>query len=417
MASEAIRADSADHTFPSPDTVECPYPFYSWMRHEEPVYQLPGQNVFFVSRWEDIVQIVDDPEHFSYGRSAEASLGSRAGAGCPVDHESSTLSNQGLSLCDGAEHKLKRSLALKLVAPDRLRRYTEFIERTADELIDEFIDHGAMEFVSDFSNPFPVRVVCEILGVPPQEEIFAGVMAQAPSSAVRFLTAPEREQRDQVGQEIYEYMRRLVLERHADPHDDFLTELVHEHAQRAGTLPLEYLVGESITLLFGGLVTTQHMLTNTMFLLIEHPAELQRVLEQPSLVRSMLDESLRVESPFHLTEIVCTADTEIAGVQIPAGAAVYKVWGSGNRDEQRFEDPDDFRIGRPGIAKNHLGFGRGAHRCLGAPLALLEGTIAFRALLSRCRNIRYAPGRNDWSHVDVLSFRSLNQLHLEFDRV
>ena len=136
---------------------------------------------------------------------------------------------------------------------------------------------------------------------------------------------------------------------------------------------------------------------------------MQRVLDDPGLIRPMLDESLRIESPFHLTEMICEADTEIAGVPIPAGAAVYKVWGSGNRDEGRFSDPDAFRIRRPGIGKTHLGFGRGSHRCLGAPLALLEGTIAFEVLLSRCRNIRFAPDQNDWTHVHAVSFRSLNR--------
>jgi cytochrome P450 len=403
-------------TFPSAETLECPYPFYAALRREAPVYQPPGQDVFLVSRWKDIVYTVEHPEVFSYARAPEASLGhlpqSTADGSPPAS--GCSLSSRSLAMCDGPEHRLKRSVALRLVSADRLRRCTPLIARTVHELIDGFADRGEVEFVSEFAAPLPVRVISTLLGVPRDEELFATMMAQAPSSAVRFLTEPERRLRAQANEQIHEYMRRLVLDRRSNPREDFLTELVQAHA-RIGAVPLDYLVTEATTLLFGGLVTTQHMLTNTMFLLVQHPQELARVLADPSLIRPMLDESLRVETPFHFTETVCRATTKLAGVTIPAGAAVYKVWASGNRDEHKFEDAEAFRIGRPGVAKDHLGFGRGAHRCLGAPLALLEGRIAFEILLARCRNIRFSVDKNDWGHVRVPSFRSFNQLHLEFE--
>jgi cytochrome P450 len=321
----------------------------------------------------------------------------------------------GLSNCDGPEHRLKRSMAPKLVAPERLRRYRSFITTTVNELIDDFIGRGEVEFASEFSTPLPLRVVCEMLGVPRDDALFGRITEQVPASAVRFLSDAEKEVRREVSAEIHEHMRQVIVDRSRHPRDDFLSEFVADHVRRAGTLPLEYVITEATTLLFGGLVTTQHMFTNTMFLLLSHPAEMQRVLDDPALIRPMLDESLRVESPFHLTEMVCEADTEIAGVPIPAGAAVYKVWGSGNRDGDKFPDPDAFRIRRAGIGKTHLGFGRGSHRCLGAPLALLEGTIAFEVLLSRCQNIRFAPNQNDWTHVHAVSFRSLQRLYLQFE--
>jgi cytochrome P450 len=421
MSVQSVQRDQArertpsDFAFPSSETLECPYPFYAAMRRHAPVYQLPGRNVFFVSRWEDIVYTVEHPELFTPGHDGGRSLGAAAQPSPGGDVYDPLFSGDGLSKCDGPEHRRKRRIAQRLVAPERLRHYTPFIERTVSELIDAFIDRGEVELVSEFSTPLPVAVVCEMLGVPRADALFAGVMAQAPASAARFLSDSEVRERSRVGSEIHDYMRRLVLERYAEPRQDFLSELVHEHARALGELPLDYLVTEATTLLFGGLVTTQHMFTNTVYLLLEHPQEMAQVLEEPNLIRPMLDESLRVEAPFHLTEMVCTADAELAGVRIPAGAIVYKVWGSANRDEDKFEDADAFRIRRPGVAKNHLGFGRGSHRCLGAPLALLEGTIAFEQLLARCRNLRFAPGKNDWTHVHVPSFRSLQRLYLEFD--
>jgi cytochrome P450 len=421
MKLEARQADAAqvnglsEFTFPSEDTLECPYPFYSAMRREAPVYRLPDRNVYFVSRWEDIAYTVRHPDLFSPAPDGRSSLGADGASECPAGIYGGEFTREGLSKCDGEEHRRKRSVALKLVSPARMRRYTPFIEQTVSELIDAFASRGEVELVSAFSTPLPVIVVCEMLGVPRDDALFAGVMGQAPASATRFLSAAELEERRRVGGEIHEYMQRLVLARYDEPRDDFLSELVHEHARALGELPLDYLVVEAITLLFGGLVTTQHMFTNTMQLLLDHPSEMQRVLAEPELIRPMLDESLRVEAPFHLTEMICHGDTEIAGVKIPVGATVYKVWGSGNRDERKFDNPDDFRIGRPGIAKNHLGFGRGGHRCLGAPLALLEGTLAFEQLLARCRNLRFAAGKNDWTHTHVPSFRSLKRLYLEFD--
>ena len=402
----------ADFTFPSADTVECPYPFYETMRREEPVHKLPGEDVYFISRWEDIAFVAEHPELFSPERPVVDSLGAASVQGGRARGQ---VSDTGLSQCNGPEHRLKRSSALKLVSPGRLRRHREFIATTVDDLLDGFIGDGEVEFSSQFAAPLPMAVICEMLGVPRDDDLFGRVMDQVPTSAVRFLSAAARESRALVSTEMHAYMEQVIRERDAAPRDDFLSEFIAEHRRRTGELPLEYLITEATTLLFGGLVTTQHMFTNTMELLLRSPAEMRRVVDDRSLIRPMLEESLRIESPFHLTETICTADTEIDGVMIPAGSAVYKVWGSGNRDEEKFPHADQFRIGRPAVAKTHLGFGRGSHRCLGAPLALLEGTIGFQILLERCGNLRFAPGRNDWRHVPAISFRSLRQLHLTFE--
>ena len=115
-------------TFPSQDTLECPYPFYSAMRREAPVYRLPNQDVYFISRWEDIAYTVQHPELFSPAPDGRSSLGADRASECPAGTYRGEFSREGLSNCDGAEHRLKRSMALKLVAPERLRRYRSFID-------------------------------------------------------------------------------------------------------------------------------------------------------------------------------------------------------------------------------------------------------------------------------------------------
>jgi cytochrome P450 len=412
------RAPS-DYTFPSDETLECPYPFYAAMRSQEPVYKLPEGEVYFVTRWQDIVFVSEHPELFTSSRhSTAATLAGRQeqGGGCPVHHVGEIgFTDAGLSNSEGAEHRLKRQVALKLVAPERLRRFTPYIAEVSNRLIDGFMARGEVEFAWEFGAALPMDVVIAMLGVRRDDELFHRMMAQVPASAVRFISDEALERRRVVGEQMRVFMEREIHERVEAPRDDFISELVAEHMRLTGELPLDYLVAEATTLLFGGLVTTQHMFTNTMQLLLENPEQMARVVADPALVRPMLEESLRLESPFHLTETICTTETELAGVTIPAGAAVYKCWGSGNRDERRFPDADEFRIGRPGLPKQHLGFGRGNHRCLGAPLALLEGTVAFELLLTRCRDWRLDPERNDWTHVRATSFRSLNELHLRFE--
>src|SRR5262249_38688765 len=131
-----------------------------------------------------------------------------------------------------------------------------------------------------------------------------------------------------------------------------------------------------------------------------------------------LEEALRLESPIQWLLRVATQETVLAGVTIPAGSTVIIVFASANRDEARFPDPDRFRPDRPNLLKDQLAFGRGVHLCIGAPLARLEGQLAFAILLSRLTNFRLAPGRNDLTHAFAYGQqRGLNSLQIEFDRV
>jgi len=148
--------------------------------------------------------------------------------------------------------------------------------------------------------------------------------------------------------------------------------------------------------------------------MLEHPDQLAAVTADHGKIPRMFEESLRLEDPVQWNPRLATRDVEIGGVSVPKGAYVVIVFGSGNRDERVFEDPERFDVSRAN-ATEHLSFGYGNHFCLGAPLARLEGRIAFERLLSRLTNIRLADD-NDLTHITSAIFRGLNRLVLEFDR-
>jgi cytochrome P450 len=212
------------------------------------------------------------------------------------------------------------------------------------------------------------------------------------------------------------YIREALVERYERPRQDFLTDYVQEAVRRDGELDLTYLTADAVVLLHAGHVTTTHMLGSTMLLLLRHPEVMGRARADHSLIRSLIEDSLRLESPVQWHERICTQDAEVGGVKLPAGTMVLVIWASGNRDQARWQNPDAFGEERPGIARDQLAFGYGPHLCLGAPLARLEGRLAFEALFQRLGEIRLAPGKNDFEVEGGLHHRGVRRLFLEFDR-
>jgi cytochrome P450 len=184
--------------------------------------------------------------------------------------------------------------------------------------------------------------------------------------------------------------------------------------ERDGDLDLYYLVGEVTTLYQAAYHNTVYMLANTMLLLLENPGELELVLADRSLIRNAIDESLRRESPVQWLQRIVVEDTELGGVQLPEGAVVLILYGSANRDERRFAEPERFQVERSNLLKDQLAFGHGIHMCLGAPLARLEGQVAFEQVLSRLKNLRLS-AKNDFSHIETVNHRGPKHVFIEFE--
>jgi cytochrome P450 len=413
----SASTDPRDFAWPSPEVSECPFPFYDALRESGGVYHHEGHNEYLVSRWEDIAYVTEHPELF---KQAGAELFGDVPEVRPQmfygDQTDQRYTPQSMAGSDPPEHRIKRLLGLRMVARERLRAYEPQVRRSADDLIDAFIDRGAFEFHEQFSVLLPIVVIVDILGLPRADlALFQRWGTLDGPVAFRFMDEAEVGRQMEYGGEAAAYMEAAIQERVANPREDFLSELIQAQVEQDGELALDYINAEANLLLYAGNVTTTHMMTSAMQLLIDNPEQMRAVLEDRALIKPLIEEALRVESPVQWLVRIATTDVELGGVTMPAGAMVVIVLASANRDPAKFGgDAADFCVHRRDVAKHHVAFGRGTHLCVGAPLARLEGRIAFEQLLERLPGLRAAPGKNSGRHIKSLAFRAPEALHLEF---
>ena len=217
--------------------------------------------------------------------------------------------------------------------------------------------------------------------------------------------------------QLADYMQEAISARYERGGEDYLSELVAEQVARDGSLDMPYLLAEVTNLFAAGNVTSAHMIASAMRLLLEHPGELRRVHDDRALIAPMLEETMRLESPIQWLQRLTTRPCTLAGVDLAAGTMLLIAWASANRDPERFDSPQRFDIDRAGLVKKQVAFGYGPHRCLGAPLARLEGRVAFDRLLTRLPGLRVHPTRRDDSHVQAPNQRAPTAVHIAFDPV
>jgi cytochrome P450 len=401
---------ASDYEYPSPAVIECPYAFYGALRDGAPVHRLPD-GTHLVSRYEDVVRVARSPLLYS---NMIGPLNDQILGGPRVGGDAS--GPWPAPFVDGKQHRLQRAFCSLLVAPERMRWFEPRIERLVDELIDGFAGAGRVEFRSAFAGHLPRRVMMETFGFPRSDEadIIRWTSGQGPVGAK--LASPEQQAAEQQRRlELGEYLRQKIHARLDQPTDDFLTEIVGAQVARDGTLDEPYLLSEVANLFAAGNLTTAHMIASTMLLLVEHPAELERVRADRSLLPAMLEESMRLESPVQWLQRIVTEDTELGGVQLEAGSMLLVMWGAANRDERQFDEPDRFVIDRPRVAREQTAFGFGVHRCVGVPLARVEGRIAFDRLLDRLPNLRLVGDAADVTHIPNMNQRAPVQVHVAFD--
>ncbi len=407
MATEVAGAEK----YPSSELVECPYPFFDRVRDERPVYQDPETGLIMLFRHEDIFFVLQHDELFPH-TGTDAYGGGISAGGVPM-----------ISATAPPEHTLMRHLAFRPFTPGRLKTYQPMILEFVEKLIDSFIDRGEVEFVNDFAIPLPALVTCRLMGFPesgPEFDFIVERMSMKSSDQPGVTDQGIGAREDGQGRpltDIHAYMKNALEDSYAKPGPDILSELVQLQVQRDGDFRLNYLLTICTELLSGGVVTTAQMMVNALWLLLENPEQMRSVRADNSKLGWMFEEALRVESPVQSLTRICVQDCELGGVKIPAGSRVLMVFGSANRDPRRFPEPERFDIDRSrDQLKEHFGFGYGLHFCLGAPLARLEGKIAFERLFKRLTEIRLVEGKNDFRHIASTHFRALRSLYLEFDR-
>ena len=387
------------------------YATFARMREQDPVLCQPGMDgetpIWRVTRYEDAEAVLLDDERFV--RDPRLAL--------PPDQLRSELPEfvafigSNMLNRDGEDHRRLRRLVSKAFTPRMIERLRPRIQEIADELIDRVATTGEMELVSEFAFQLPITVIAELLGVPVADrERFREWSAAMVSPA---LAAAEAERADASLTAFVEYLLALFAERRRAPGEDLVSALVAVE-DGGDTLSEEELCSMIALLIVAGHETTVSLIGNATLALLTHPEQRAALEGDPSLLPRAVEELIRYDGPVERTlNRWAAVDVELGGQTIRRGDNVIVILGAADRDPDRFETPDQLDLGAP--RERHLGFGRGSHFCLGAPLARLETEIALGTLLRRLPGLRLAVAEDELRWRPVPLFRSLVALPVAWD--
>ena len=393
-----------------------PYPNYAWLREQEPVRQvLEGKGLYglLVTRYEDVRMLLTDPRMSKDPRNAPLDW-QEAGKGRPL--EDRTGLGTHLLTTDAPEHTRLRRLVSTAFTAHRVEGLRGQVQRITDGLLDEIVPTGRVDLVTEFAFPLAITVICELLGVPAADQ---DVFRQWTRDFRRWTNSTGSAQADSpnarpVGlRDLLGYLTELVAKRRDDPADGLVDALIAARDADDRLNETELLSMCSL-LLVGGFETTVNLIGNGTLALLRHPGQLALLRRQLHLVDSALEEMLRYDGSFETaTWRFPLEPIEVAGTRIEKGHPVLLSLASANRDPAKFTEPDDFDVARSD--NGHVAFGRGMHFCLGAPLARLEGRIAFDGLLRRLPGLTLAvpPEQLRWQRS--LTIRGLESLPVTFD--
>ncbi|HZP31233.1 MAG TPA: cytochrome P450 [Acidimicrobiia bacterium] len=377
-----------------------PYPVWERARAECPVFESHGSSAttftdrpqYHVTRWDDVEQVLRDGQTFSSSINAE--------------HIGQYMGELILAM-DGKEHRAYRNLVAHAFRASQLEKWDDTLVRPAiDRLLDEIAPAGRGDLVRDVTSRYPVQVICGIVGVPLKDS------AQFHQWAEQINTGPLHPDVGMAASRAMRaYLEPIVEARRVEPAGDLISDLVHAEID-GERLTDEKIYGFLRLLLPAGAETTFRVMGNALTALLTHPAVMQRVVADRSLLPAVIEETLRWETSVTQVSRVATVDTEIGGCPVPAGAGISVITGSANRDAARYDHPDEFDIDRP--MQNHMTFGTGQHQCLGMHLARLELRVGLETILARLPNLRLDPEAPP-PVIEGLAFRGPTALPVLFD--
>jgi len=380
MADPATEVTQLD-----PSYFQDPLSFFARMREEGPVtpVMMPGGGrTWLVTRYADVRAALADPRLYKDWANKL-----RGDGWTPADQAISYLNVHMLNL-DPPDHTRLRKLVTKAFTARRVAGLRPRVEAITASLLDAMAGRVAAgeaeaDLIAAFAFPLPVTVICELIGIPASDQDKFQAWSHAILSSV---VTPEEWRR--AAQAMYEYFTAMVAAKRRSPADDLLSALIAARDDD-DSLDERELIAMLFLLLVAGHETTVNLIASGTLAMLTQPAELARLRADPSLLPGAVDELLRFVNPLnHATDRFTLEPVEIGGVTIPAREWVLCVTSSANHDPSRFGSPDVLDVGRD--AGGHLAFGHGIHYCLGAPLARLEGEVAFGALLSRFPSLSLA---------------------------
>lgn len=389
----------------APGQVADPYPAYREWRRQRPVAR-PQERLFVLSRFADCEAVLADA---SFGRNEPGDQ--RPFPGRARTRPAGEVDARSFLRLNPPDHTRLRRLVSRAFTPARVKALTPHIETITGELLDGIDGKtGPFDLVERLALPLPVRVICELLGVPPSDYALITEWSAALSRALDpgfLLTGANRVRQRDARNAFAAYLRGLLPVRRDFPGGDLISALVQVHDE-GDALSEDELIGTLMLLLVAGHETTRSLIGGGALALLRHPGQLAVLREHPELTGQAVEEMLRYDPPVQLLMRYALRDAQVAGTPVPAGSFVLLLLGAANRDESVFRDPDSFEIRRDD-ARRQLAFGHGIHFCLGAPLARLEATVALRRLLPLLSRVRIA-AEPEWKPNTVL--RGLRQLQL-----
>lgn len=356
------------------------YEWFEQMRREQPVSHDEGMRVWHIFRYDDVVTVLNDYGRFS--SQAFAINGSFLG--------------ETLIAKDPPDHRKLRNLVNKAFTSRAVARLSDRITQITQELLDQVKQQGRMDVVSDIAFPLPAKVIAELLGVPSEDwDIFrrwARIDTSNPGAAQQGNGRTMQE-------EMWDYFSRLLTERRRAPKEDLISGLSVAEVD-GERLSERELVNFCTLLLAAGQETTKNLIANAIVCFTDHPDSMQRLIREPALMPTAVEEVLRYLPPVWFLFRQTRADVELAGQTIPANRVVFAWTASANRDAAQFPNPSTFDITRE--PNRHLGFGHGVHYCVGAPLARLEARIALPMMLDQLKNIQRVESDSTMVHSGIV---------------
>ncbi|MEV4575522.1 cytochrome P450 [Nonomuraea jabiensis] len=400
-----------------------PYPFYAELR-KTPVARQPD-GTYVVSTYREIVALLHDPRVSSDVRKLPARAPAPAEPGAEPITEAVISLEPNIITCDPPEHDRDRRMMTRHFfgpphSPSQISDLEPDIRRIVTGLLDSMRGKTRIDVVDEFAYPLPVTLICKVLGVPLEDEPRFHAWIETALDALDFgpEAASEEMRRRLAGargsvKELERFMAGLLQQYAKQPGPGMLSAMVHNGGSDE-RMSEGVLASNAVLLLFAGHETTVNLIAHSVLTLLRHPEALEKLRRRPDLIVPAVEELLRFESSvqfWHTRSAV--EDIDIAGTTIPAGAPIFLVYGSGNRDPERFTNPDQLDLERPD--NEHLGFSQGIHFCFGAPLARLEVQVAVGEFVRRVENPRLVADPPPYRHNQI--FRGPRHVLVDIDGI
>jgi len=374
-----------------------PYPFYARLREEAPVCLVKAFHIkaWLVTRYDDVLTVLKDER---FAKDITSTMRWLPGFARPL--------TQHMLNRDPPDHTRLRALATKAFTPVRVEKLRSRIEQVCEELLGAAPRNEPFDLLRGYALPIPLTVIADLLGIPERDRFHSLVRGSLP------LAAPTGVMDIPVALAYFgfliRYIRKLLADRRGCLRDDLVGALVE--AEEAGDRLNEgELLGTVILLLSAGYETTVNLIASGALALLQDPGQRELFARDPAVAEAAIEELLRFTSPVEIVlPRLAREEVTLASVTIPRGELVAAVLGSANRDESKFPDPDTLNLTRE--PNKHLAFGQGAHFCLGAQLARLEGQIALTTLFRRFPNLRLAQPAEKLRWRKLLPLRGLEAL-------